>query len=675
MNFENLNISSEILRALEEMGFSEATPIQEQAIPEVLTGRDLIGQAQTGTGKTCAYGIPAIEMTDRRATAPQVLVLCPTRELASQVADELRRLTKFVHGVRILAIYGGQNIENQITALKKKPQIIIGTPGRVMDHMRRRTLRFDDLKMLVLDEADEMLNMGFREDIDTILQKIPEEKQMLLFSATMAPEIMKLTETYQKDPVYIQIARKELTTDLTEQYYIEVREQSKTELLCRLIDVNTITLCLVFCNTKKRVDQVTSRLQDRGYAADALHGDMKQNERERVMNKFRHGITQILVATDVAARGIDVSGVQAVFNYDIPEDPEQYVHRIGRTGRAGNTGRAYSFVFGRDMYKLKGIMRYTGSQITREKPPAIDEVESVRIDAAAEKVAELVRSGSGQRFLPVIEKISGQLREAADSKISDAETHLLEMDAEVSETSKYLEIMAGTGATESSKRADAGVSETSKRADTEVSETSKPVDAGASDAPTHLEIAAALFSLAFSELEEKSYQRADFDDEVFSYSDMNMTRLFINAGRTDGLKEADIVKSIASKTSLTGRLIGTIELHTNFSFVDVPEEYVEEVISSMKGFRMKGRGVSFERASKKQRGGSSGRKKSGRRKEGGVREKSKKQARLQQTQEFYGAEAGTGSSDCDKNSRSRKNAEAYRKRKGEKYPLKSRRRK
>ena len=648
MNFENLNISSEILRALEEMGFSEATPIQEQAIPAVLTGKDIIGQAQTGTGKTCAYGIPAVEMTDRSATSPQVLVLCPTRELASQVAEELRRLTKFVHGVRILAIYGGQNIENQITALKKKPQIIIGTPGRVMDHMRRRTLRFEYLKMLVLDEADEMLNMGFREDIDTILQEIPQEKQMLLFSATMAPEIMKLTETYQKEPVYIQIARKELTTDLTEQYYIEVREQSKTELLCRLIDVNAITLCLVFCNTKKRVDQVTSRLQDRGYAADALHGDMKQNERERVMNKFRHGITQILVATDVAARGIDVSGVQAVFNYDIPEDPEQYVHRIGRTGRAGNTGRAYSFVFGRDMYKLKGIMRYTGSRIAREKPPAIDEVESVRIDAAAEKVAELVRSKAGQRFLPVIEKISGQLGKAADCEAPCPEK-------EDGYQAQFFEETYGvSGGTSNEENA---------------------ADAEALSAPAYLEIAAALFSLAFSELEEKSYQRADFDDEVFSYSDMNMTRLFINAGRTDGLKESDIVKSIASKTSLTGRLIGTIELHTNFSFVDVPEEYVEEVISSMKGFRMKGRGVSFERASKKQRGGSFGRKKSGRRKEGVGREKPKKQAKLLETPEFFSGEEKSGSKDRDKGSRSRKNAEAYRKRKGGKFSSKSRRRK
>ncbi len=617
MNFENLNISPDILRGLTEMGFSEATPIQEQSIPEVLQGKDLIGQAQTGTGKTCAYGIPAVQMTDAKATAPQVLVLCPTRELASQVADEIRRLTKYVQGIRILAIYGGQNIENQITALKKKPQIIIGTPGRVMDHMRRRTLRFDDLKMLVLDEADEMLNMGFREDIDTILSGIPEEKQMLLFSATMAPEIMRLTETYQKDPVYVRIARKELTTDLTQQWYIEVRESSKTELLCRLIDVNGITLGLVFCNTKRRADQVTSRLQDRGYAADALHGDMKQHERERVMNKFRRGMTQILVATDVAARGIDVSGVQAVFNYDIPEDPEQYVHRIGRTGRAGNTGKAYSFVFGREMYKLKEIMRYTKSDISRMRPPAVREVQAARIGSAAEKVEELTRLGAGSQYLDVIRQIVEKLGlPAADGEDRDS-----------LQTEKTPE-----------------------------------------KTPGYQEIAAALFSLAFSELEEKSYQHADFDEEDFSYEKMNMTRLFLNAGRTDGIKEADIIKAVASATSLTGRLMGTIEIHTNFSFLDVPESHAEEVINSMKGSQIKGRSVSFERASKKRRGGSSGRKKGGRRAEGGEREKNRAAKSGRENRGYFMENIDAGRS-------RRKSGDGMRRRKNAKPAGKGRRRK
>ncbi len=535
VKFEDLGISAEILRGLEDMGFTAATPIQSQAIPVVMQGGDVIGQAQTGTGKTCAYGIPAIEMCDRDARSAQVLVLCPTRELAIQVADELKKVSKYTHGVRIMAIYGGQHIETQISALRKKPQIIIGTPGRIMDHLRRRTLKFNDLKMVVLDEADEMLNMGFREDIDTILEDVPEEKQMMLFSATMPPEIMSLTKKYQKNPAHIKIAKKELTVELIDQYFIEVREASKLELLCRLIDVNNVNLGLVFCNTKRRVDDVTARLQDRGYAADALHGDMKQNERDRVMNKFRHGITQILVATDVAARGIDVSGVEAVFNYDIPEDPEQYVHRIGRTGRAGNAGKSYSFVFGRDMYKLREIMRYTKSHIERAKPPTINEVEAVRTTAAADRVKQMAMAGEGEKYLSVVGRI-----------ISEAEKE-----------GSYI----------------------------------SPND-----------VAAALFKLAFIELEEKDYERMDFDDEEFEYSKLDMVRLFVNAGRLDGLKEAHLVKGIASRTSLAGKMIGSIELHKNFSFVDVPRQYVDEVMESMLGFTHGGRGIAFEVAEKKKRG-------------------------------------------------------------------------
>lgn len=556
-----LNISDEVLRALDEMGFTEATPIQSQAIPAVMTGRDVIGQAQTGTGKTCAYGIPAIEMCDRQARSAQVLVLCPTRELAMQVAEELRKVAKYTPGVRILAIYGGQHMETQISALKKKPQIIIGTPGRIMDHMRRKTIRLNDLKMLVLDEADEMLNMGFREDIDTILEEVPEDRQMMLFSATMPPEILMITQRYQKDPIHVHIAHKELTVEAIDQYYIEVREASKVELLCRLIDVNNFTLSLVFCNTKRRVDEVTSRLQDRGYAADALHGDMKQNERDRVMKKFRHGITQILVATDVAARGIDVSGVEAVFNYDLPDDPEQYVHRIGRTGRAGNKGKSYSFVFGRDNIKLREIMRYTKSRIEKAKPPAIEDVEAIRTAAAADRVRKLAEEGEGEKYLSVIHRI-----------IRDA-------DAE----GVYL---------------------------------------------TPEDIAAALFRLAFSEFEEKDYERMDFDDEEFEYSRLDMVRLFINAGRLDGLKEAHIVKGIASRSSLSGKMIGSIEMHRNFSFVDIPRAHVEEVMEAMQGFTHAGRGISFEVASKKKRGGSKGAKKpkaSASRKRSGEQERPKKE--------------------------------------------------
>lgn len=541
MKFDEINVSEDIRRAVSDMGFVEMTPIQEESIPVVMEGRDIIGQAQTGTGKTCAYGIPAIEMTDPYSKSPQVLVLCPTRELASQVAEEMRKLTRYTQSIRILAIYGGQNIEYQIMALKKKPQIIIGTPGRIMDHMRRRTLKLHDLKMLVLDEADEMLNMGFREDIDTILEDIPDERQIMLFSATMPDEIKEIAKAYQHDPKYIHIASENMTADLTEQCYIEVREDSKAELLCRLIDVNGYKLSLVFCNTKRKVDQVMSVLSDRGYAADALHGDMLQKERERVMNKFRRGITQVLAATDIAARGIDVSGVQAVFNYDIPEDPEQYVHRIGRTGRAGNTGKAYSFVFGREMYKLRDIMRYTGSDISREYPPKISEVHAARMNAAKEKIADMVIDGSAEKYISFIDEIEELVRSKSEKDT-------------VSELEK--------------------------------------------DTVVRTRIAAALFSEAFSEIDDRNYQIADFDEEYFSYDKLDMKRLFVNAGRKDDIKEKDIVKLIASHTSLPGRMIGTIELHGNFSFVDIPKAYVDEVLDNIQRIMLKGRGISVELAEK-----------------------------------------------------------------------------
>lgn len=402
--FKDLNLSDEVQKALAEMGFEEATPIQSQAIPHILDRKDVIGQAQTGTGKTCAFGIPAIEMLDPDIEGIQVLVLCPTRELAIQVSEELKNVSKFKEKTRILPVYGGQPIDRQIMALKKRPQIIIGTPGRVMDHMRRRTLKLQNLKMIVLDEADEMLDMGFREDIDTILKEIPEEKQTILFSATMPKEIMELTKKYQKAPVHIKAVHKELTVPSIEQCYLEVSESTKLEILSRLIDTNNVKLSLVFCNTKKRVDELAASLQSRGYASEALHGDMKQNERDRVMSKFRKGHIDILIATDVAARGIDVDDVEAVFNYDIPNDEEYYVHRIGRTGRAGRAGKAYSFIVGREIYKLKEIQRYTKSSIQLVKAPSLMDVEERKMGNLLDRLKDAIQEGNLTRNIGYIEK-------------------------------------------------------------------------------------------------------------------------------------------------------------------------------------------------------------------------------------------------------------------------------
>ena len=335
MRFDELELQQPILRAVEEMGFEEMTPIQTQAIPIVMEGRDIVGQAQTGTGKTAAFGLPMLQNINAKVKELQAVVLCPTRELAIQVSDELHKFAKFLHGIKVLPIYGGQDISRQIRALKGGVQIIIGTPGRVMDHMRRHTLKFDEVKMVALDEADEMLNMGFREDIETILSEMPTERQTLLFSATMPQPILEIAKTYQKNAAMIRVVKKELTVPKIEQFYYEVRPRNKLDVLTRLLDMYDPKLSLIFCNTKRQVDELVSALQTRGYFAEGLHGDLKQQQRDRVMNSFRNGKTDILVATDVAARGIDVDDVEAVFNYDLPQDDEYYVHRVGRTGRAG----------------------------------------------------------------------------------------------------------------------------------------------------------------------------------------------------------------------------------------------------------------------------------------------------------------------------------------------------
>lgn len=419
LSFTELPLSKEMQKAITEKGFEEATPIQSQSIPPIMEGKDVVGQAQTGTGKTCAFGIPAIEMLDPGVDAIQVLVLCPTRELAIQTAEELSSVAKYKRGVKILPIYGGQPIERQLAALKMRPQIIIGTPGRVMDHMRRNTLKLWKLKMLILDEADEMLNMGFREDIDTILGQVPEERQTILFSATMPREIMDLTSKYQREPFHIRAVHKELTVPKIEQYYLEVRESAKPDVLSRLIDANGIRLSLVFCNTKRRVDEVATHLQSRGYLAEALHGDMSQAQRDKVMIKFRRRAIEILIATDVAARGLDVDNVEAVFNYDIPKDDEYYVHRIGRTGRAGKTGIAYSFVTPRELYKLREIQRYTRSTIHYLKPPTLMDVEERKINQLTEAIRQTMEQGGLSKYTVYIEKM---LEDNANGETSDLTT-------------------------------------------------------------------------------------------------------------------------------------------------------------------------------------------------------------------------------------------------------------
>ncbi len=376
MRYEDAGIDARILRAVRELGFEHMTPIQEQTIPLFMTGRDIIGQAQTGTGKTAAFGIPILQKIDPENKSLQAVILCPTRELAMQAAEELRKFSKYMNGIKVLPVYGGQDIVRQIKNLKGGVQIVVGTPGRVMDHMRRHTLRMDQVHTVVLDEADEMLNMGFREDIETILKEMPQERQTGLFSATMPKPILDITKTYQKDAAYIKMTPKEVTIPLIKQAYYQVRKQDKEEVLCRLIDYYDPKRALIFCNTKRMVDELTEHLKARGYEVEGLHGDLTQGQRDTVMNLFRGGNINILIATDVAARGIDVNDVEAVYNYDVPEDIEYYVHRIGRTGRAGKTGRSFTLVVGREAYKIRDIERVCHTKIKERKVPNAADITS-----------------------------------------------------------------------------------------------------------------------------------------------------------------------------------------------------------------------------------------------------------------------------------------------------------
>jgi len=390
ISFADLGLTPEIQRAVSDLGFEEPTPIQSLAIPLLQDGKDVVGQAHTGTGKTAAYGIPIIAAVKPGARKPQALVICPTRELAIQVSEELRKLAKYRKGIVILPVYGGQPIERQLHALRSGVQVVIATPGRLLDHLDRRSIDLAGVQTVVLDEADEMLDMGFRDDIEAILRKVPGSRQTVLFSATMSKEILDLAGKYLKDPRTVQVMHDKLSVPKIEQSYFEVRESGKVDVLSRVIDLHDPRLTLVFCNTKRRVDDVVGHLQARGYLAEGLHGNMNQSQRERVMGKFRTGGIDILVATDVAARGIDVEDVDIVINYDVPQDPEYYIHRIGRTGRAGKEGRAFTFVSGKEVWKLREIQRYAKIRIPQQAVPGAREISLRKAELLTERIRGLI---------------------------------------------------------------------------------------------------------------------------------------------------------------------------------------------------------------------------------------------------------------------------------------------
>ncbi|MFN3783799.1 MAG: DEAD/DEAH box helicase [Spirosomataceae bacterium] len=573
VKFSELPVSDYILEAIHEMGFEDATPIQAAAIPIVMTGQDVIGQAQTGTGKTAAFGIPAIEKVDVEDRNTQVLIMCPTRELALQVKEQIYKLAKFKKGLLVAAIYGGESYEKQFQNLKKGSQIVVGTPGRIMDHIDRKTLKLENLKMLVLDEADEMLNMGFREDIEKILTFAPEERQTVLFSATMSKEILSITKKFQKNPEIVKVTRNEITNVNIEQFYYSVRKEAKTEVMCRLIDVHALKLMLVFCNTKSKVDEVVDELQARGYSAEAIHGDLRQAARNQVMNKFRTGNCSILVATDVAARGIDVSGVDAVFNYDLPMDLEYYVHRIGRTGRAGKLGKAFALVSGRDRSKLRDLERYTKSPIPQGKIPTFQDLQDVRQQRFIDQIKENISEEGNEAYELIVDQL----------KTEGFYTHNI--------LSALIRMQLGTASRPMMSDADLSDERRGDRGSDRRSPMGGRPERGGRFGERESRFGGRERSERSSS--EPRGRRSNGNGAAGS-GEPGMVRLFLNLGRKDSVSPNHIVGAIASETKIPGKLIGQIDMYDKFSFVEVPERDVEKVIRGMKGKTINSREASLE---------------------------------------------------------------------------------
>jgi ATP-dependent RNA helicase DeaD len=564
--FSELGLSPELLKAIDMLGFEQASPIQAEAIPVLLAGRDVVGQSQTGSGKTAAFGLPAIEKTDPRDRAVQVLVLCPTRELAIQVAQEIHKLALFKRGIHALPIYGGQSYERQFEGLRHGAQIIIGTPGRVMDHMRRGTLRFDRVKLVVLDEADVMLDMGFREDIETILQGVPAVRQTVFFSATMPRPIQELIGKYSRDPQTVRIEQKAMTVPTVEQVYYEVDRRFKIELLTRLIDLHDLRLGIIFCNTKRMVDDLVDHLVAQGCSADRLHGDMSQMMRDRVMNKFRRSGLEFLVATDVAARGIDVDNVQVVFNYDLPYDGEDYLHRIGRTGRAGRDGLAISFASGRELFQIQQIERFTRVRMRRGKPPTADEVEEARESQFLDKVRATLQSGKYKRQDHLIEHLLEEGFTSTD--IASALIHHLK------------DSQAPAAPAQEPKPS---FEPRKPRPPRPVASVPKPAVASVPSAPP----VPRPLPPGFPPRKPPPVEEPVRSPKHSRRTPEGQTRLYVNIGQEMGVGPADLVATISGETGLPAAVVGAIDIRERHLFVDVATEHAARIVARLNRTQLK----------------------------------------------------------------------------------------
>ncbi|MDI1313017.1 DEAD/DEAH box helicase, partial [Prosthecobacter sp.] len=656
--FPELGISPELLEAVKSLGFEQPSPIQAEAIPVALTGRDVVGQSQTGSGKTMAFGIPVVQGVDGSIRSVQALILCPTRELAMQVCAEIHKLATFKEGVRATPVYGGASYDRQIRALQSGTQIVVGTPGRILDFMERGLIKFDALKMLVFDEADEMLDMGFSDDIDRLMAAVPKERQTIFFSATFEPRIRRLVENYTTNAATITIQQKALTVSTVEQRYYEVQGRSKLEVLCRLIDIEAPRLTIVFANTKRAVDDATDALVARGYAADRLHGDINQTMRERVMRNFRSGNVEVLVATDVAARGLDVNDIDLIVNLELPYDAEDYVHRIGRTGRAGRSGKAFSLVAGREIYLMQRIQRFINIRVERAKVPSQEELEATRVDKTFDKVKAVLEGATYANHEHSIQRLLDI--GFTPTEIASALMDLLMKD-QVRETEQIVEDRAGRkpdypqrdfkprvpapapapratpqqAAPAPQQAAPAAEGEAAPASSEPAAEgteapasVSSEAPAAASDsesAPAEGGTAAPAAAAEESGREEDSgptnHQAAaprpapaKFDNEYDSNAEeervprkqssyvqkgprSGMVRLFINVGGMDQVRPQDISGLLYNTIQdLTPGSIGAIDVLEKCSFVEIPGDSVEAVLEGVKGAQLRGRDVRMDHA-------------------------------------------------------------------------------
>ena len=546
MRFSDLNLSSELLRAIVDLGFESPSEVQEASIPIILEGRDVLAQAQTGTGKTASFGIPMIEGMEENADDLQALVLVPTRELARQVSEELKKLAKYKKLINIVPIYGGADMGKQLRDLKKGASIVVGTPGRVMDHMKRKTIRLDGLKFLTFEEADEMFDMGFRDDMKTIIERTNPNRQTLFFSATFDNDIREFSRLYQRDPAKVIIEKKELTAEKIEQFYLELNRNMKTEILNRLILIHKPKKSIIFCNTKRMVEALEVEIAQRGYKVDSLHGDMRQSSRDNVMKKFRNGTIDVLIATDVAARGLDVSDIDLVFNYDLPQQAEYYVHRIGRTARAGKKGASFTFVTSRDYPKFREIEKYANIKMEKMKLPTKADVEKESLDNLFDKVNKNILKAEDQvTYTEVLNKLL-----AEGHSLYDISASLLKLVNESTNKTKIKDL----------DRVDYGKKfEMSKKS--------------------------------------KSSDRSR-DKRGKEMKKIKGPKIFINKGKRDGLDSREVIRLLGRHTDINPSDIGRINIMPNFSFVEVPKNMIKDAIRDLDGKKIKGKSIKAEYSEK-----------------------------------------------------------------------------